>query len=218
MTDAARTALVAGATGLVGGHLVRQLGADPAWTRVLALVRRKGELEGGRVHEVLVDFDRLEDTGHALAASHIFCALGTTIRTAGSREAFRRVDHDYPAALARLAAAHGARHFTLVSSVGADADSRVFYSRVKGEVEAAVRAAGVPSVTILRPSVLLGARAELRPAELVGKALSLLVPGRYRGVRAADVARVAVRLAEEEAPGVRVVESEEIRRLAGASA
>lgn len=210
-----RTALVAGATGLVGSVLLRQLEADPAWAEVRALVRRPVGLDGGRIRELVVDYERLEDTGQALRATHVFCTLGTTLRKAGSREAFRTVDHDYPVRLAGLAGAWGARHFSLVSSLGADPGSRVFYSRVKGETEDGVRAAGLPSVAILRPSILLGPRSEVRPAEAVGRVISLLVPGRFRGVEAAEVARVMIHLAAAAEPGVRTLESEEIRRLAG---
>jgi len=209
-----RTALVAGATGLVGSVLLRQLAADPVWEAVRALVRRPVGLAGGRIRELVVDYEHLQEAGEALRATHVFCALGTTLRKAGSREAFRTVDHYYPVRLAGLAAAGGARHFSLVSSLGADPASRVFYSRVKGETEAGVRAAGLPSVAILRPSILLGPRSQVRPAEAVGKVISLLVPGRFRGVEAAEVARAMIHLALAAEPGVRTLESEEIRRLA----
>jgi uncharacterized protein YbjT (DUF2867 family) len=149
----ARTALVAGATGLVGSVLLRQLAADAGWSRVSALVRRPAGLDDQRVCEVLVDYEELEAAVAHMQATHVFCALGTTLRKAGSREAFRRVDCHYPVRLAQLAAAWGARHFSLVSSLGADPDSRVFYTRVKGEAEAGVCAAAPPSVAILRPPV-----------------------------------------------------------------
>lgn len=216
MPDGARAALVAGATGLVGSLLLRQLAADAAWPDVRALVRRPAGLGDGRVREVVVDFEHLEDAREDLRATHVFCALGTTMRQAGSRDAFRAVDLDYPARLARLAASFGARHFSLVSSLGADPRARVFYARVKGEAEEAVRAAHLRSVAILRPSILLGQRSQVRPAEALGRVISLLVPGRYRGVEAVQVARVMTHLAVAAEPGVHVVESEEIRRLAAA--
>jgi uncharacterized protein YbjT (DUF2867 family) len=140
----------------------------------------------------------------------VFCALGTTIRTAGSRAAFRRVDHDYVVSLARLARAHGARHFLLVSSVGADPRSRVFYSRVKGEVESAVQTLGYPSLTIVRPSLLLGPRSEFRLGEALVKPLGPLFPRRYRPVHARAVAATMIRAALEDRSGVRIVESREI--------
>lgn len=209
-------AVVAGGTGLVGGHLLRRLAASGAYVEVRAVVRRPlaARSRPGSVREVRVDWDRLEDHAGQLVGDHVFCALGTTIRDAGSREHFRRVDLEYPAALARIARGAGARHFSLVSAVGADPGSRVFYSRTKGEAEEAVRAAGYPSGVILRPSILAGERERQRPLESIGQRLAALLPGRYRVVGADAVAAVMADLALEEAPGWRVIESEAIRRLA----
>ncbi len=164
-------AVVAGATGLVGQALVRQLAADGAWREVRALTRRDlpPGLAGPGVVPVQVDYSRLEPPPPWAAAEHVFCALGTTMRQAGSREAFRRVDFDYPVALARATLARGARHFLLVSAVGASPDSRFFYNRVKGEVEAAIAALGFRSVTIARPSLLLGDRGTFRLGRAGGK-------------------------------------------------
>ena len=208
-------ALVAGGTGLVGGHVLRQLAADPRYAAVHALVRRPlpPHLQADGVRAIVVDYDALDRHGADLAADHVFCALGTTIRVAGSREAFRRVDLEYPAAVARLARERGARHFSLVSSVGADPGSRVFYARTKGEVEEAVRAVGYPSAAAFRPSMLGGDREESRPLERLGQWLAALLPGRYRLVDAADVARAMIAVAAREEAGWRVVESEEIRAL-----
>lgn len=206
-------ALVAGGTGLVGGHLLRLLAADPRYDHVRALVRRPlpGDFPPGRIQEVRVEWERLHD--HDLAADHVFCALGTTIRDAGSRERFRRVDHDYVAALARLSRHEGARHFSLVSALGADPRSRIFYNRVKGDAERAVRGAGFASGAILRPSILGGRRDRPRRLEALGQRLAALLPGRLRLVSAADVARVMIHLAVREQPGWRVLESEEIRAI-----
>jgi uncharacterized protein YbjT (DUF2867 family) len=205
------TALVAGSTGLVGRELLRQLAAAPAYGRVVALTRRPtGHADGGRLRDVVVDFERLGDAGDALAADHVFCALGTTIRRAGSRPAFRRVDHDYVVALARAARHRDARHFLLVSAVGADPRSRVFYSRVKGDVEAAVRAVGYPSLTIVRPSLLLGDRAEFRLGEVLMKPLGPLMPRRFRPVHARAVAATLIRAALEGREGVTIIESPDI--------
>lgn len=209
-------ALVAGGTGLVGGHLLRQLAADPRYTTIRALIRRPlpPRLAGDRVESVIVDFDRLEDRAADLRADHVFCALGTTIRVAGSQDRFRQVDVHYPLTVARLARSEGARHFSLVSAVGANPASRVFYSRTKGEAEEGVREAGYPSGAILRPSMLGGEREERRVLEWVGQRIAAFVPGRYRLVQAADVARAMIALAAVEQGGWRVVESEEIRAIA----
>ncbi|HSX70792.1 MAG TPA: oxidoreductase, partial [Pseudomonas sp.] len=142
-----------------------------------------------------------------------FCCLGTTIKQAGSQEAFRAVDHDLVLAFARRARELGARHFLVVSAMGANAQSSVFYNRVKGEVEEALKAMDWPQLTIARPSLLLGPRREFRLGERLAAPLLRWIPGRYRGIEAAVLARAMWRLALEESDGVRVVESDQLRRL-----
>jgi uncharacterized protein YbjT (DUF2867 family) len=207
-------AVIAGATGLVGGALVRRLAEDGAWREVRALVRQRlpPELAGPKVVPIEVDYARLEPPSPWAAADHVFCALGTTMRQAGSREAFRQVDLEYPLALARAARAQGARHFLLVSSLGAAAGSRFFYNRVKGEVEQAVSALGFRSVTIARPSLLVGRRAEPRPGEQLGKLLGVLAPPSWRPVPATRVAEALVRAAKRDEPGIRILENRDLRR------
>jgi uncharacterized protein YbjT (DUF2867 family) len=206
-------ALVAGATGLVGQALVRQLAGDPAWSEVRALVRRAlpADLSGPTVVPITVDYARLDSPPAWAAADHVFCALGTTIRQAGSQEAFRRVDLEFPVALARAALARGARHFLLVSAVGAAAESRVFYNRVKGEVEDAILGLGFRSVTIARPSLLLGPREVPRLGEQIAKVLGVLAPPRWKPVESTSVARALVEAARRDLPGIRVLENRELR-------
>lgn len=210
--------LVAGASGLVGRAVVRRLVAQSWPGSVTALVRRPGALTGGqampgRLRESVVDFDRLDapETQQALVADIVICALGTTIRQAGSEAAFRRVDVEYPAELARRAFAAGAHHFLLVSALGADARSGVFYNRCKGEAEAEILSIGFPSVTVVRPSLLLGKRAEFRPGERIAQSLShaigWMVPRPWRPVPAESVAAALVTAARVDAPGVRVLEN-----------
>jgi uncharacterized protein YbjT (DUF2867 family) len=205
-----RTALVAGATGLVGGELVRQLAAHPAYAMVRMLTRRAPQTRPPGVEPLVVDYDQLDAYADELAADDVFCALGTTIRKAGSQAAFRRVDHDYVLEVARLAHARGARHFLLVSSIGANRASRVFYSRVKGEIEDAVQQLGYSSVTIIRPSLLLGDRAEFRLGEVLVKPFGFLMPQRYRPVHASAVAAMMIAAAADPAPGLRIIESHEM--------
>jgi uncharacterized protein YbjT (DUF2867 family) len=209
-------AIVSGATGLVGRELVRQLAADSAWREVRALVRHAlpPELSGPTVVAVQVDYARLEPPPVWAAADHVFCALGTTMRQAGSPAAFRQVDFEYPAALARAARSRGARHFLLVSALGAAPGSRAFYNRVKGEVEAAIIAMGFRSVTIARPSLLIGRRTEPRLAEQLGKVLGVLAPPRWRPVPAERVARALVDAAKRDVPGVHILENRDLRAAA----
>jgi uncharacterized protein YbjT (DUF2867 family) len=210
---AERCVLLAGATGLVGGECLARLAADEAVSAVTALVRRMpadSSRHDRKVRFAEVDFDRLEEHRPLFAVDQVVCALGTTIKQAGSREAFRRVDFDYPLAIARLALDAGARHFLLVSSLGADARSSVFYSRVKGELEQAVLALGYPSVTIVRPSLLLGDRQEFRLGEEIAKRFAWVTPRKYRPVQARDVAATLISAARENRPGRRIIESAEI--------
>jgi uncharacterized protein YbjT (DUF2867 family) len=206
-------AIVGGATGIVGQALVRQLAADGGWREVRALVRRSlpEGLSARGVTAVPVNYDHLQPPPSWAAADQVFCALGTTMREAGSREAFRRVDYDYVVALARACMAGGTRHFLLVSSFGASSASRVFYNRVKGEVEEAVAELGFRSVTIARPSLLLGPRPERRLGEQIGKVLGVFAPARWRPVHAERVARALVNAARRDEPGVRILENRELR-------
>lgn len=206
-------AIVAGATGLVGRELVRRLASDGGWREVRALVRRPlpPELSGPPVVPITVDYSQLDPPPSWAQAHHVFCALGTTMRVAESAEAFRRVDVEYPVALARATLAQGARHFLLVSAVGAAPESRIFYNRVKGEAERGVAGAGFRSVTIARPSLLLGDRQEPRPAEQVGRLLGVLMPPRWRPVSAARVAGALLDAARRDEPGVRILENRALR-------
>jgi uncharacterized protein YbjT (DUF2867 family) len=205
--------LVAGATGLVGRACLQQLARDARVAEVRALVRRPlpPALTGARVRECRVDFDRLAGQAECFAVDWAFCALGTTIRAAGSQAGFIRVDYDYVLAVARLARERGARHFLAVSAMGADPHSRVFYSRVKGELEQALRALDFPSLTIARPSMLLGEREEFRLGEEIGKRLAWLAPARWRPVHAEQVAAALVRAAHAAVPGVQVLENPVLR-------
>ncbi|HEU0051777.1 MAG TPA: NAD(P)H-binding protein [Longimicrobium sp.] len=220
MTDRARSALLLGATGLVGGHLLDLLLADDAFARVIVIGRRPVDRSQPKLEQRTADFARLEEHADAFAADDVFCCLGTTIRAAGSQEAFYRVDHDYPLAAARLASERGAKRFLLVTAMGASPGSRVFYNRVKGEVERDVSALPFEGIAILRPSLILGERAERRPAEaaaqVAGRALGFLFAGplrKYRAIEAGTIARAMVRLAKEDARGVRVVENDELLEL-----
>ncbi len=215
-----RSALLLGATGLVGGHVLDLLLDDPAYGSVLVLGRRAAPREHPKLRQEVVDFDRLRDFSGTVRAQDVFCCLGTTIRAAGSREAFRRVDLDYPRAVAEAAARNGSERFLLVTAMGADANSSVFYNRVKGEVEDAVRTLPFQEVAILRPSLILGERAERRPAEALAQRLAPrldpLLRGplrRYRAVQAETVARAMLRLAKSGGRGVRIVESDGIQAL-----
>lgn len=214
--------LLVGATGLVGRSCLKLLLADSHFDRVVVLTRRplpKHHLpRHDRLEEHIVDFSRLDDYAEAMGVDQIMCALGTTIKKAGSKPRFREVDYVYPLRIAALAQTRGASHYLIVTAVGADPDSFFFYNRVKGEVEQALHVLPYESLTIVRPSLLLGDRSEYRLGEEVARRAAFLVPARYRPVRAEDVASVLVEAARRGRPGVEVIESEEIRKKAGALA
>jgi uncharacterized protein YbjT (DUF2867 family) len=206
---------VVGGTGLVGGRLLQTLGADASYQRVTSLVRREVPAPP-RVALRKVDFERLDELVLP-EVDDAFCCLGTTRRAAGSASAFRRVDFDYVVAFARLVKRAGAQRFMLVSSLGASPSSSFLYPRTKGECETAVLAIGFATVVIVRPSFLLGARAQQRRAEAaaqgVGQLLRPLLVGplrKYAPVEATAVARTLVRAAATAPAGVMVIESDQI--------
>ena len=200
-----------GATGLVGRRCLELVADDRDFERIVVVTRRRfGEATAPRVEGHLIDFDQLEAHAEIFAVDHVICALGTTMKMAGSRERFRAVDYDIPLTAARMALRKAARHFLLVSSMGASAGSRFFYLRVKGELEDALRTHGFRSVTIVRPSILLGDRPETRFGEEVAKRLGAFFPGKWRPVHARDVAKALVRSAKEDVPGLHIIESADI--------
>ena len=216
MPDTARSVLLVGATGLVGRESLRLLLPDSAFERVVVIARRplSPDVHSPKLETHVIDFDHLNEYDTLFAVDAIICALGTTIRQAGSRTRFRTVDFEYPLAFAKLGLTKGCRHFLAVSALGANPRSRVFYNRVKGEMEDALRALAYHRLTIVRPSLLLGPRSQLRLGEEVAKRVARwlcpMVPSSYRPVEARTVAATLVREAKQRAPGVRVVESGEI--------
>ncbi len=224
-------AVIAGGSGLVGSACLRLLLNHPAYSRVIAVVRRKLD---GADHERLEQPERLEQIVTpldnlgalpAVRAHHAFCALGTTRRKAGSKEAFRIVDHDLVVNFAYWARSCGADSFSVVSAVGADPESRVFYLRVKGEMEEAVREQWFPCLDIFRPALLEGDRQESRSGERIfAAACRLFNPlcrgplARYHSIAASDVARGMIQAAQRQTSGARIHHYPEILDLAKATA
>jgi len=214
MTTRGLTAVLAGATGLVGGECLRQLLESPRYDRVIVVTRRGvgPERQHDKLCEVLVEFAHLGAVKSQLRGDHVFCALGTTLRKAGSQQRFREVDYEYPLRLAKLALGNDARHFSVVSALGASRSSPFFYSRVKGEMEEGLRHMGWPSLAILRPSVIAGERAESRPLERLSEHLLRFAPATWRPVAARDIAAAMIATALREPPGVTLIESRDIGR------
>ena len=213
-----RAALLVGATGLVGGHCLNYLLKDDKYHQIVALTRRNLDFRNPKLEQYIVDFDRLENYTDQIKADDIFCCLGTTIKKAGSQEAFRQVDYHYPLQIAKLAVKNGARQFLLISSLGANKDSKIFYNRVKGEIEAAIREIPFYGIQIFRPSLLVGERAEYRTGEKVGEFFLKMVKPvmigkwkKYRAITAANVAKAMVEIAKTDLKGIHIYESNQIQ-------
>lgn len=204
------TALVIGASGLVGMELTKQLLLYQRYSKVITLVRKPLPLEHEKLEQRRYDFDW--KNADLITGDELFCCLGTTIKTAGSPAAFRKVDYDYVLETAQLAIEKGVKKMALVSSIGANKNSKVFYSRVKGEIEAAVSALDFEACFLMRPSLLLGSRPELRMGELVGKLamtfFSPAIPNKYKGIEAKQVAKAMITCMSSERKGVHILESD----------
>ena len=206
--------LIVGSTGLVGRHALTLALAHPHIDAVIAPVRRAAPAAHPKLHAPVVDFDALPTDAPWWQVDAVVCALGTTIRVAGSEAAFRRVDHDYPLAVARIAREHGAATYVLNSAMGADVAPRVFYSRVKGETERDLASVGFESLTLVRPGLIGGERDEFRAGEraatVVLRALHPLLPRRWRINPAQRIAQCMVDAAVAAAPGTHVIGSDEL--------
>lgn len=210
--NSGRTAVIAGATGLVGSHLLDLLLEDARWDQVVTVGRRKTGKEHPKLTEQVVAFP---EVGALPEVEDVFSCLGTTIKKAGSQEAFRAVDHDAVVNLALRAHQAGAAQFLHVTALGSSASSRIFYNRVKGETERDVAASGIATTVAFRPSMIDGDRPEARTAEHLGLvAMRAVAPllGKFRPNRASDIAAAMIREALAERTGHRVVEAGEIGR------
>ena len=211
-----RTALLIGATGLIGSQLLTKLLHTPYYDKITVLTRRTLGISNTKLHEVLFDFDKPDAS--KIVANDIYCCLGTTIKTAGSKDAFKKVDFEYPLTIASLALKNGAEKFLIVTAMGSDASSGIFYNRTKGEVEQGLRSLGYPTLHILRPSLLLGDRKESRLGEKVGEVLAavfkplMLGPlKKYRAIDSGKVAAAMLALAKKSETGVFVHDSGELQ-------
>jgi uncharacterized protein YbjT (DUF2867 family) len=207
-----KTAIIAGASGLVGSALLPMLLAHPEYSRVISLGRKKLPIVHTKLEQRVVDFNDLSLYDNP--SDHVYCCLGTTIRVAGSKERFFEIDHDYPLHLATAALRTGAKRYTVVTAVGSDPNSSIFYSSVKGKLEQHLQTLGYESVIIIRPSMLLGKRKETRPAEYISKHLMTflapIIPKRYRAVTDVEVAACMITHTLNKPGGIRLVENAEI--------
>lgn len=200
--------LLVGSTGLVGRNVLEAALSDSRVSSVVAPVRRALK-EQPKLLAPVVDFEKLPEDADWWRADAVICTLGTTIKVAGSREAFRRVDYEFPLAVAKIARAHGTPAYVLNSALGANPDSRVFYSRVKGELERDLAGIGFNSLTLVRPGVISGDRDEFRIGERVALAVltvaSSIIPRSWRPNPAKSIARAMVNAALLGEAGVHAI-------------
>ncbi len=215
-----RSALLVGASGLTGRHCLRFLLKSDLYDKVTILVRKPLPLEHEKLQQHVINFDKLEEYSHLITATDIFCCLGTTMRQAGSKDAFYKVDCTYPHEIAKLAVKNGSDRFLIVTAIGVDSKSLFFYNRVKGDVENAVSKLPFKGIYIFRPSILLGHREEFRRGEKVGmslvKNISPFLVGplnKYRPIEAEVVALSLVHIAREGPEGVNIFESDHIQSI-----
>jgi uncharacterized protein YbjT (DUF2867 family) len=218
-----RTAMVFGANGLVGYELIQLLLDSNYYLSVLSVTRKPMNLHHDRLIQIILDYDRLDEYEALLGAEDVYCCLGTTMKSAGSKEAFKRVDYDYTVRIAQICAVNHTRQFLLVSSLGADPKSTFFYSKIKGETERAISKIPFRSTHIFQPSILLGKRNEARPGEEMAKkftkALQFLLVGnlrKYRAIPAKLVAEAMFKIALKEQKGLFTYRSDEIEELISA--
>ncbi|MBL0273583.1 MAG: NAD(P)H-binding protein [Chitinophagaceae bacterium] len=213
------TATLIGATGLIGNYLLEELLKDDFYHTVRILFRRPLELTHPKLEKKLVDFSDVENFRLALEGSAVvFCAIGTTQKKVkGDKAAYRKVDYDIPVHAARFCKLNGCEKFVLVSSVGANSKSNNFYLKLKGEVEDAVKAVGIKSLHIMRPSMLLGDRKEFRLGEKISKGIfpifSFLIPSKYKPIQGKEVAKAMAAAAKKSDAGFFISEYREIKQL-----
>lgn len=212
-----KTALIAGATGLIGKQLLQLLLDDPYYEKVKVITRKPIGLQNPKIENIVLNFDALSEYYTSLNADDVFCCLGTTIRIAKTKEAFRKVDYHYPLELARITKNQGASQYLLVSALGADKNSSVFYNKVKGEVEEAIVNVLFNSTHVFRPSLLLGDRDEQRAGEGAAttffKLFGFLIPLKFKAIDSAKVARAMIHFAKKEDPGIHIHESRDLQEI-----
>ncbi|RQV95171.1 oxidoreductase [bacterium] len=214
-----KSATIIGATGLIGSHLLKQIQTDDQFKSVKILVRRPIGYTHPKIKELVVDFEDPEALKSGIEGSDaVFCAVGTTNKkVSGNKAAYRKVDYDIPVQAAQFAAETGCNTFAVVSAVGADSNSKNFYTRLKGEMEEAIQQKNIPTLLIFRPSLLLGKRNETRIAESLGKwimkPLSFLIPDRMKPIEAEDVAQAMIHAANSDLKGVHIFHYREIKEI-----
>jgi uncharacterized protein YbjT (DUF2867 family) len=204
-----KTALIAGSTGLTGSYLLEKLLTSDNYSKVVSLVRKPHPLRHPRLEQIVFDFDNPAE--EHIKADHIYCSLGTTIKKAGSKAAFRKVDLEYPLSLARIAYRNGASRFSVITSMGSNPRSAFFYNQVKGELEEELKKIPFEGLYIFRPSLLVGNRKEYRmgenAAKWIMKAVDFLLPANLRSIHVSKVAEAKLFAMQHASNGVHIISS-----------
>lgn len=216
-----KTAIISGASGLVGNHLLNLMLANNKYEKIYCLVRKPLSMEHANLEQIVFDYNNEQAYSNLPKADDVFCCLGTTIKKAGSQEAFKKVDFEYPLKLAQAMISRSAKSFHVITALGSSAESNIFYNKVKGELEAALKKIKFEQLYIYRPSLLLGNREEQRFGEKMGtifmKSFSFLMQGsleKYKAIEAEDVAKAMLYVAINELSKLKIILSDEIQALA----
>lgn len=220
MNNEKYTALVFGASGLTGKFLIEHLIQDPAYDCIKVFVRKEVSYKELKVRQVIFDPEQLENISEEVKGDHLFCCIGTTIRKAGSKEAFYKTDHGLVERIAKIGSSNKIRSFVVISSIGANPESRNFYLNTKGQMEESIKTFRFNSLSIVRPSMLLGIRHEKRFGEEIAKkiykVINPLLAGtfkKYRSIHASTVAKAMIKLAKQSQEFT-IVESDKLQQLA----
>ena len=215
-----KTALVIGSTGLIGSQLLQVLLASDDYNKVIVFTKRDIGLKHPKLMQHIIDFDKPETYKELVVGDDFFCTIGTTIKNAGSQQAFRKVDFEYPKQFATFALLNKVKQFLIISSLGADATSGNFYLKTKGEIQNFLKDCAFESVSILQPSILLGDRKEFRFGEKVGGFLMKMLPflflgnlKKYRPIESKTVAKALLRIAQKNNIGFKIYESDLIQEI-----
>lgn len=213
-----KTALIIGSTGLIGSQLLELLLESEEYSKVISFVKRDTGIHHPKLKQHIINFDKPEDYKNFVFGDDFFCTIGTTIKAAGSKEAFKKVDFEYPKEFATIALQNNIKQFLIISSLGADANSGNFYLKTKGEIQDFLRKCNFENVSVLQPSLLLGNRKEFRLGEKIGaffmKLFSFLFIGnlkKYKAIQSQDVAKAIFSIAQKNHKGFQIIESDKIQ-------
>ena len=216
-----KTALIIGSTGLIGSHLLDLLLESQEYEKIITFVKRDSGIQHPKLKQHIIDFDKPETYKELVVGDDFFCSIGTTIKKAGSQNAFRKVDFEYPKQFASLAQQNKVKQFLIITSLGADANSSNFYLKTKGEIQDFLKNCAFESISILQPSLLLGNRTEFRLGEKMGvyfmKLFSFLFIGnlkKYKAIQSEAVAKAMFIIAQKNYKGFQIIESDGIQEIA----